>query len=389
MTPLSPAVNSPSPVTTPSPGGALAFRDLWLFSPRADALIVALPLALALCTAAANVWLAPGAAEGAHRLSAWTAQNLLGNATHVILTFLLFAVHRDVLTSAPGQPRQVLAGSLGMLAVGTVLFFTFYAERTAHTYGVAVIFNVFGTHHTLSQHRGIWSLHGLRAGKAGLPGASALERKLQQMYVPLLLTLLLVRIFFVPEAPGPDAPAYLDIGQGAVLPHGALGVLLAVWLGYFMLLFRTVLRAEAVSGPKVLYLLAMATATGLVLVAPTWGYVMLPGMHGLEYYMLTARMLEPREGDTPRLPRKFIVPAMIASMLPLLALGAVHGLLQQGVVRGALGSNMGVAETHPLLRAMTSLGFAVVLAHYFADALIYRFRIPSIRAVMLKRLGFS
>jgi hypothetical protein len=31
----------------------------------------------------------------------------------------------------------------------------------------------------------------------------------------------------------------------------------------------------------------------------------------------------------------------------------------------------------------------VVLAHYFADALIYRFRIPSIRRVMLRRLGFG
>ncbi|WP_002634102.1 hypothetical protein [Myxococcus hansupus] len=389
MTPLSPAVNPSSPVMAPSPRGALAFRDLWLFSPRADFLIVALPLALALCTAAAMGLLAPGAAENAHRLSAWTAQNLLGNATHVILTFLLFAVHRDVLTAAPGQPRQVLAGSLAMLGVGTVLFFTFYAERTAHTYGVAVLFNVFGTHHTLSQHRGIWSLHGLRASKAGLPGASTVERKLQQMYVPLMLTLLLVRIFFVAESPGPTAPAYLDVGQGHVLPHGALAVLLAVWLGYFLLLFRSVMRTEAVSGPKVLYLLAMATATGLVLVAPTWGYVMLPAMHGLEYYMLTARMLEPREGDAPRLPRKFIVPAMIASMLPLLALGAVHGLIQQGVMRGALGSNMGAAEMHPMLRVATSLGFACVLAHYFADALIYRFRIPSIRAVMLKRLGFS
>ncbi|NPC85367.1 hypothetical protein HPC49_45135 [Pyxidicoccus fallax] len=368
--------------------GTLAFRGLWLFSRRVDVLILLLPLALALGVAASSA-LSPTSADGAQRLAWWTAQNLLGNATHVVLTFLLFAVHRDVLTAAPGQPRQVLAGALAMLAVGTGLFFTFYLERTAHTFGVAVLFNIFGLHHTLSQHRGLWSLHGLRAGKAGLPGASARERRLQQAYVPLMLSLLLARIFFVPESAAPDAPAFLDVGQGRVLPHGALAVLLAVWLGYFVALFRSVLRAGTASGPKVLYLVALATATGLVLVAPTWGYIMLPAMHGLEYYALTARMLEPREGDTRRLSRPLIGALMVASMLPLFALGVVHGLLTHEAVRGALGSNLGTTQAHPVLRALTSLGFAVVLAHYFADALIYRFRIPSIRAVMLRRLGFG
>ncbi|MFP2925070.1 hypothetical protein ACLESO_07605 [Pyxidicoccus sp. 3LG] len=380
---------APSWPHSPAPGlpGSLAFRGLWLFSPRADVLIIALPLALALGVAASSA-LSPVNADGAHRLAAWTAQNLLGNATHVVLTFLLFAVHRDVLTSAPGQPRQVLAGTLAMLAVGTGLFFSFYAERTAHTYAVAILFNVFGLHHTLSQHRGIWSLHGLRESDAGLAPTPARERALQKLYVPLMLSLLLVRILFVRESAAPDATAYLDVGQGSVLPPETLAVLLAVWLGYFMVLFRSVLGSGTRSGPKVLYLMAMATGTGLVLVAPTWGYVMLPGMHGLEYYVLTARMLEPREGDTSRLPRAFIVPAMVASMLPLIALGAVHGLLQQGAVFGALASHASSVHGHPLMRALISLSFAVVLAHYFADALIYRLRIPSIRAVMLRRLGF-
>jgi hypothetical protein len=349
-------------------------------------LILALPLALALGVAASSV-LAPASADGAHRLAAWTAQNLLGNATHVALTFLLFAVHRDVLTAAPGQPRMVLAGTLAMLAVGTGLFFSFYAERTAHTYAVAVLFNVFGLHHTLSQHRGFWSLYGLREGEAGLRASSPRERALQQAYVPVMLSLLLVRILFVAESAEPGAPAYLDVGQGAVLPRETLAVLLAVWLGYFVALFRSVLGVGRRSGPKVLYLLAMATATGLVLVAPTWGYVMLPGMHGLEYYVLTARMLEPREGDTPRLPRALVVPAMVASMLPLLALGVVHGLLQQGAAFGALATHATSLHAQPWMRALISLSFAVVLAHYFADALIFRLRIPSIRAVMLRRLG--
>ncbi|QSQ24499.1 hypothetical protein JY651_05975 [Pyxidicoccus parkwayensis] len=367
--------------------GTLAFRGLWLFSARADLLIITLPLALALGVAAFSA-LSASSADGAQRLAGWTAQNLLGNATHVVLTFLLFAVHRDVLTSAPGQPRQVLAGALSMLALCTGLFFSFYVDRTAHMYLVAVIFNVFGLHHTLSQHRGLWSLHGLREGDAGMPPASSRERELQKRYVPLMLTLLLVRIFFVADAPGPDATAWLDVGQGAVLPRETLAVLLAVWMGYFVVLFRSVLSSGPRSGPKVLYLLAMATATGLALVAPAWGFVMLPGMHGLEYYVLTARMLEPRPGDTSRVSRALIVPLMVTSMLPLLALGVVHGVLSEGGLFGVSVQQADLIRAHPVMRALTSLSFAVVLAHYFADALIYRFRIPSIRAVMLRRMGF-
>ncbi|WP_375757799.1 hypothetical protein [Corallococcus exercitus] len=388
MTPLSPGVATATEQDAPAAPGSLRFRRLWLFSPRADLAILGIPLALTLVAAFASTFFAPDAADNAHRLLGWTAQNLLGNATHVILTFLLFGVHRDVLTAAPRQPRTILAGALAMLAVGAALFFTFYADRSIHTFAVAVIFNVFGMHHTLSQHRGLWSLHGLRGGQAGLAPPSALERKLQQLYVPVLLSVLLIRIFFVAESAAPGAPAYLDVGQGAVLPWQTLPVLIAVWLGYFLLLFRSVLRSGAASGPKVLYLLGMATATGLALVAPSWGYVMLPGMHGLEYYVLSARMLEPREGDPPRLSQKLIWPAMVASMLPLFALGVVHGFLLDGPMRGSLGIGGG-AQAHPLLRALTCLGFACVLAHYFADAFIFRFRIPSIRQVMLRRLGFT
>ncbi|CAM4234265.1 hypothetical protein G4177_10560 [Corallococcus sp. ZKHCc1 1396] len=388
MTPLSPGVATSTEQDAPAAPGSLRFRRLWLFSPRADLAILAIPLALTLCAAGASAFMAPVAADGAHRLMSWTAQNILGNATHVVLTFLLFGVHRDVLTAAPGQPRNILAGTLAMLAVGAGFFFTFYADRSIHTFAVAVIFNVFGMHHTLSQHRGLWSLHGLRGGQEGLTPPSPLERRLQQLYVPLLLSILLVRIFFVAESAAPDAPAYLDVGQGTVLPWQMLPVLIALWLGYFLLLFRAVLRSGTASGPKVLYLLGMATATGLALVAPEWGYVMLPGMHGLEYYMLSARMLEPREGDAPRLGRGFIWPAMVLAMLPLLALGVVHGFLLDGPVRGSLSIGSG-ALSHPLLRGLTSLGFAVVLAHYFADAFIFRFRIPSIRQVMLRRLGLA
>ncbi|WP_223644509.1 hypothetical protein [Corallococcus sp. EGB] len=388
MTPLSPGVVTAMEQDTSAAPGTLRFRRLWLFSPRADLAILGIPLTLTLVAAFASAFLAPASENTAHKLLGWTAQNILGNSTHVILTFLLFGVHRDVLTATPRQPHTILAGVLAMLGVGAALFFTFYANRSIHTFAVAVIFNVFGMHHTLSQHRGLWSLHGLRGGQEGLAPPSALERKLQQLYVPLLLTVLLIRIFFVAESAAPGAPAYLDVGQGTVLPWQTLPLLIAVWLGYFLLLFRAVLRSGIASGPKVLYLLGMATATGLALVAPSWGYVMLPGMHGLEYYLLSARMLEPREGDRPRLSQKLIWPAMVASMVPLFALGVVHGFLLDGPMRGSLGIGGG-AQAHPLLRALTSLGFACVLAHYFADAFIFRFRIPSIRQVMLRRLGFT
>jgi hypothetical protein len=101
--------------------------------------------------------------------------------------------------------------------------------------------------------------------------------------------------------------------------------------------------------------------------------------------------MEPREGDAPaRLGRAWIWPLMILSMLPLLTLGVIHGLLLDGAGRGTLGtSNPTGSGSHLMLRVLTSLSLGVVLAHYFSDAFIYRFRIPSIRKVMLRRLGFA
>jgi hypothetical protein len=136
-----------------------------------------------------------------------------------------------------------------------------------------------------------------------------------------------------------------------------------------------------------LYLVSVAIVTGLLIVAPPWGNVMLLAMHGLEYFMITARMLEPRPGDAPsRFGRAWIWPLMALSMLPLLALGVVDGFIL-GTVYGAKASASLAAN--PLLRASITLGLGVVLAHYVADAFIYRFRIPGIRKVMLRRLGFA
>jgi hypothetical protein len=383
---LSSPLASPEAIPSP-PRGSLAFQGLWLFSPKADAAFLALPLGIMLVAA---LFTNLGDIPEAHRLAIWSAQNILGNGTHVILTFLLFAVHRDVLKAEPKQPRLILWGCIGMLGVSAVFFGTYYLNRDGHFRFLAVLFNVLGLHHTLGQHRGFWSLHGLRASLGGLGSSSPKERPLQQMYVPLMLTLVLVRLLFIPDSDEPGATPYIDVGQGALLPHWVLGVLIAVWLGYFLKVFRAVLDVPTASGPKVLYLSAVAAATGLVFVAPQWANVVLPGMHGVEYYMLTAKMMEPREGDAPsKLGRVWIWPAMILSMLPFLALG-LYDFVMEGRTRGTLVSPDAGAETfaHPLLHATICLSLGVVLAHYFADALIYRFRIPSIRNVMLRRMGF-
>ncbi|PTL82830.1 hypothetical protein [Vitiosangium sp. GDMCC 1.1324] len=383
----SPTAALPSP--SASPAGSLSFRGLWLFSPRQDALLLLVPLTFTLLTWIAATLLAPPVSGSANRMAIWTAQYLLGNGTHVVLTFLLFAVHRDVLRAEPRQPLQILLGSLGMLGVGALLFALYYVDSTGYAYVVGVLFNVFGLHHILSQCKGFWALHTLRGSQAGLAAPVPLERRLQLLFVPVMLTLVLVRLFFVAESSLPGDTPYLDIHQGTPLPHGALAVLLLVWLGYFGLLFRTLLRSGAASGPKVLYLLTVAVATGLTLVAPAWGNVMLPGLHGLEYYLLSARMMEPREGDPPsRVSRAWVWPLMVLSMLPLLALGVVH-LVIAGPAHGTVSAAATDLKSHVVLRGLTTLSLGVVLAHYFADALIYRFRLPSIRRVMMRRLGFS
>jgi hypothetical protein len=390
MTASTPALAT-GPSSAPASRGSLPFRGLWLFSPRADGAFLTLPLLLTAGAAGVSALAGLQLADEVNRLAVWTAQNILGNGTHVVLTYLLFAVRRDVLTADPKQPRIILAGTLAMLAVGAGFIVTYHMNKDAHVYVVGVIFNVFGLHHTLSQHKGFWALHSLRGHQAGLGPGHPRERALQQLYVPLMLALILVRLFFIPDSALPGATPYLDVGQGALLPHGALAIMLAVWLGYFALLFRTLLRAGNASGPKVLYLLAVATATGLTLAAPMWGNVMLPAMHGLEYYMITARMMEPREGDPPsRLGRAWIWPLMVLSMLPLLTLGVIHGLILHGAGRGTLGAgDPSGSSSHLLLRVLTSLSLGVVLAHYFSDAFIYRFRLPGIRKVMLRRLGFA
>jgi hypothetical protein len=87
-------------------------------------------------------------------------------------------------------------------------------------------------------------------------------------------------------------------------------------------------------------------------------------------------MLAPAPGEaSSRLTAALCWPAMIAAMSPILVVGFVRNPFVP--IDVGLGS-------WPLM-----LVNACVLAHYAADAFIYRFRIPGVRRVALARLGFA
>lgn len=354
-------------------------RALWLFGPGRDLAIVGIPLLLvALAVLVESASAAPLAAD-ANRLARWTATNVLGNGTHVILTFLMFQLRPETMRSTPSLRRQVYLGLLVMGGVSVGFLLLHRWEPQASVYARALVFGIFGVHHTLAQNRGWWSLYGLRERGAGLapnPG----ESRLQPLLVPFNLSLILVRYFFVAASPTTPEP-FVDLGQGTMLPLGGVAVLLLLWLGYWAAVFRAVLRAPASSGPKLLYLGAVASAVGLSLISPLWGSVLFAGMHGLEYYFLSARMLEQRPGDAKQVPSRWIWPLMVLSMLPFVLMGVVTLLRDQDL------AGLEAFAQSWVWFALVTASTTCVLAHYWADALIYRFRLPSVRSVMLNRIG--
>jgi hypothetical protein len=148
---------------------------------------------------------------------------------------------------------------------------------------------------------------------------------------------------------------------------------------------------SGVSGPRRLYLLAHVTVVAVYLVWPVWGIMMAAGIHGLEYVFLSGRMLEatPRESES-RLRGGRVWALMGLAILPLLVVGVA-----QSPFVPLVDTATGQAATDFLMRQqpLWSLGItatnACVLAHYFADAFLYRFRIPKVREVTLGRLGLS
>jgi len=351
----------------------------WLFSPRADLTMLLVPVLLTAIAFGAALALGQDARGSARNLATWTAQFILGNTTHVVLTFVLLAARRDVLFATRGQAPAVILGSLGVFAGSLGLMHLVSGHTVFDPLYLAVV-GIFAVHHTVSQVRGLWALYGLRGGKLGLPPPSARERSLQKLFAPLALLLIAVKWTLVGRMDAGFAPPFINVNPGtpAVLPFAVTHGLVAVWLAFAALLFHALLAYPAVSVPKVLYLGVQTGVVALELVSPGWGMTLAGGLHGLEYALLTRQMLAPTaaERGRTRLVDALIWPAMIAAMLPLLGVGLL--MLPLGI--GALG-RFGVWATR--------IASALVLAHYCADALIYRFRIPEVRKVAMNRLGFA
>jgi len=352
-------------------------QGAWLYSARADLGIVLTPCFMVAAVALMAVGEA-GVSERAY--GTWFSQFVLGNSTHVMLTFLLLAVRRDVLHATKGHARTVTLGSLTVL-LGTFLtfwglnrYFPFFND-----FAFAVLM-VFATHHTVSQVKGIWSLYHLRAASRGLPRATEVERRFQRMFVPVSLALIMVKWLFVPTSSGRYF-AFIHVipGMEAVLPYATTYGLLLIWLLYALGLMAELLRADVCNVAKTSYLAVHCLAVGLSLMWPPWGGMMSAGIHGLEYYFLAARMLAPMESEpAAKLTRGWVWPAMILSMLPLFAIGLVHAPFAAGWI-----------ANRPLFDDARYLLNAIVASHYFADAFIYRFRVPEIRQVALARLRFA
>ncbi len=311
-------------------------------------------------------------------MGSWVSQFVLGNSTHVILTFLLLAVRRDVLHATKGHAFIVAFGSLAVLA-GT--YFTFWSINhylhPFYTNLTLAALLTFATHHTISQAKGIWSLYHLRASSKNLPRASVLERRLQSMFVPLALALVMTKWIYVPITR--DSGYAFVPGMVAQLPFDATYVFLVVWILFALTLMIELFRAEVINIAKTSYLFVHCSVVGVSLVWPLCGLMMSAGIHGLEYYFLVARMLEPTPSESKKkLTKRWVWPVMILSMLPLAAIGLPRAPFAAGWF-----------EHGQLFPSDGFLLNAVVVSHYFADEFIYRFKVPEIREVALARLRFN
>lgn len=346
----------------------------WLYSRPRDLFILAAP---AVVTAIAFAW---STGDASRAYAGWMSQFVLGNSTHVILTFLLLGLRRDVLRATPGQATTVIAGSTATFGASFAFFWWSHrAMPMFEDFATAVVL-VFATHHTLSQAKGIWSLYAMRAAKSGLDAPSDAERRIQRSFVPIALVLILVRWFFVPKGadrlysfiqPIPGAPA--------PLPFWTTWALAGVWLVVAAFAIASVALPAKRSVPKIVYVSTHMCGVLMTIALPPWGAIFTAGVHGLEYYFLCGRMLGPRDA-TERPSDKWVLPAMVFSMMPLVAIGIVNAPFTPYIA----------SATHvPTFQVFRYLLNSTVMAHYFADAFIYRFRIPEVRKVALARLGFA
>jgi hypothetical protein len=371
-----PVVEAPNAAVAMA-GGRLRFG--WLFSWRADLGMLFVP---ALVTAA-SVTLAFRAGDFTAKPEAalyggWITAYLLGNTSHVLLTYLLLGTRRDMLHATDRQARSVIVGSLLVFVASLVITGLTRNDPWTYPFWLAVTM-VFATHHTLSQVKGFWALYGLRGAQIGLPPPLPRERELQQLFVPLGVLFIAVKWTLVGRDPGPDATPYTNVNPGdpALLPFWVTYALVAAWLAYAGMLFRSLLAPSALNVSKLVYLGTHCGVVLLWIVAPVWGVMISAGIHGLEYFFLSRKMLAPKPGEeASKLTAALCWPAMLAAMSPILVVGAIQNpWLPIHVRPGVLAWSISVVN-------------GVVLAHYCADAFIYRFRIPGVRKVAMARLGF-
>lgn len=345
----------------------------WLYRPAIDLLVILGPW---LFTAVFAFGMPAGSGQAK---AVWLTQFVLGNTTHVILTFLLLGVRPDILRATPNQAKLVAIGSV-------VTFFVIWGllravdtlAPTWHDFPVAVL-GVFGSHHRLSQAKGVWSLYNLRAGKIGYGPPSAQERSLQQHWVSVGLILVMVAWLFVPSGPDRMFPLLQAIpAEPAFLPYSVAYGLAAIWVIFVAALLVVVART-GFNVAKLAHIATHGGAVALAILAPAWGAIVWGAIHGLEYYFLCARMMERREGDAVTSPPAWLVwPLMALAMAPLVVVGLGATPFATKILSGGAWVREGVAIVN-----------GIVAAHYFADAFIYRFRIPEVRRVALHRLGFA
>jgi hypothetical protein len=355
----------------------------WLFSRRQDLFLLGAPVALTLCGFVAATWIWSERSSDVTRQTLWLSQFLLGNSTHVVLTFVLLYLRRDVLNATPGQARITLTGSAVVFILAFCMFWLSRREYPWFLHFATAVAICFATHHTLSQVRGFWSLYSMQTQRAGGLAVSQMERSLFQWLVPLGLFLILVRWFFVPGSQTATTPFFpVANGQSAPLAYATWMPLLGVWAVYGVLLL-TALRPwkqGRIGAPKVAYVSAHLLAVSLALSNPILGAVLSGALHGVEYILLCARMMGRADSLEQGLADRFVIPVLVVSMLPLFLIGLTAAPFIQKETAAAHELSFGVA-----LMVLNSL----VLAHYFADACIYKFRVPAVRAVALRRLRFS
>jgi hypothetical protein len=346
----------------------------WIHGPRTDLAIMFGPWVFGALAIA--VW---GFTQPSTAL--WLSQFVLGNTTHVVLTFVLLASRPDVLRATPTQPRLVVVGSIVTFVVAWAIFRGFDAWLPLWSGFPLAVAAIFGTHHRLSQAKGVWSLYNLRGRQLRAPAPSARERSLQQAWVSVGLVLVMVAWLFVPTGPDRSFPLFQAIpAEPAMLPYATSYALVAAWGAFVLALLVELGRGGRGNLPKMLHVATHGIAVAFAILAPVWGGIVWGAIHGLEYYFLCARMMTPRDDDAVAGPRAaWVWPIIVLSMLPLALVG-----LPMAPFASAFPS-----LASPAFREALVLLNALVMAHYFADAFIYRFRIPAVRDVALRRLGFA